>query len=395
MSMPLSDVTVLDFGQIYQGSYATVLLAKAGANVIKIEPPGGEPLRRRAPPGAKTTLPFAMLNANKRAVTLNLKSARGRELLFEMVRRADVLLENFAPGTMDNMGTGWSVLHGINPRLIYATATGYGISGPDSRNLAMDLTVQAASGIMSVTGFPDGPPVRAGVTVADFMGGIHIHSAIMTALYERERSGIGRLVETAMLEAVYYTMAGTMDQYHRTGKVPKRSGNSSGGAVSPFGLYPVKDGFIAIHTGTDQHWLNILDAAGRQELKADPRWQTMHGRSAYLDEINAIVSAWTSGLTKAEAAEQARKFRIPVAPVREVDEVMNDRHMHERGMLEWVDHPDLGRVVLPRSPLRVHGTEMAPTLPSPRLGQHNDEIFGGWLGLSNEELESLRREGVI
>src|SRR5215469_4798100 len=155
-SLPLAGVTVIDFGQIFQGPYATLLLAKAGADVIKIEPPHGEPLRRRAQPGKSATLPFAMLNQNKRGVTLNLKHPRGRELLFAMVRRADVLLENFSPGTMDDLGVGYAVLREINPRLIYATGTGFGISGPDRDNLAMDLTIQAASGIMSVTGAPDG-----------------------------------------------------------------------------------------------------------------------------------------------------------------------------------------------------------------------------------------------
>jgi hypothetical protein len=174
--LPLAGLTVIDFGQIFQGPYATFLLAKGGADVVKVEPLQGEPLRRRALPGKSATLPFAMLNQNKRAVTLNLKHARGRELLFEMVRRADVLLENFSPGTMDDLGVGWDVLHEINPRLIYATGTGFGVSGPDRDNLAMDLTIQAASGIMSVTGAPDravrarpqrwwragGPPRRGG-----------------------------------------------------------------------------------------------------------------------------------------------------------------------------------------------------------------------------------------
>jgi CoA:oxalate CoA-transferase len=220
LPLPLAGVTVIDFGQIFQGSYASLLMAKAGANVIKIEPPHGEPLRQRAPPGRNSTLPFAMLNANKRGITLNLKSARGRELLLEMVRRADVLLENFAPGAMDALGVGWSVLHEVNPHLIYATGTGYGISGADKDNLAMDLTVQAASGIMSVTGFPDRQPVRAGITVADFMGGTHLYAGIVTALYERDRSGVGRLVEIAMQEAVYYTLAAAFEQLSRTGKVP-------------------------------------------------------------------------------------------------------------------------------------------------------------------------------
>ena len=170
-----------------------------------------------------------MLNQNKRAVTLNLKHPRGRELLFEMVRRADVLLENFSPGTMDDLGVGWSVLHEINPRLIYATGTGFGISGPDRDNLAMDLTIQAASGIMSVTGAPDGPPMKAGPTLVDFMGGIHLYGAILTALYERDRSGEGRLVEVAMQETVYSSLAASFEYYHRTGQPPPRTGNRQAG----------------------------------------------------------------------------------------------------------------------------------------------------------------------
>jgi CoA:oxalate CoA-transferase len=395
VTTPLAGLTVLDFGQIFQGSYATLLLAKGGANVIKIEPPNGEPLRRRTPPGAKTTLSFAMLNANKRGITLNLKDQRGRDLLFEMVRRADIVLENFGPGAMDRMACGWDVLHKVNPRLIYATGTGFGISGPDRDNLAMDLTVQAASGIMSVTGFPDGPPVRAGVTVADFMGGIHVYAGIMTALYERDRSGVGRLVEVSMEEAVYYTLAGPLEMMNRTGKVPPRSGNQSGGAVAPYGVFPVKDGFIAIHTGTEQHWHNILDAAGRQDLKDDPRFRTMHDRSRMLDETNAVVTAWTGTLTKAEAVAQGQKYRIPIAPVRDVQEVMLDPHMHARGMLEWAEHPELGRVVLPTSPLRIHGLDIAEAHPSPWVGQHNDEIYRDWLGLSQADLDGLRKDGVI
>ncbi|WP_158931071.1 CaiB/BaiF CoA-transferase family protein [Acidisphaera sp. S103] len=393
--LPLAGVIVVDFGQIFQGSYASVLMAKAGADVIKIEPPHGEPLRQRAPPGRATTLPFVMLNANKRGITLNLKRPRGRELLFDMVRRADVLLENFGPGAMDSLGVGWSVLHEINPRLIYATGTGYGISGPDRGNLAMDLTVQAASGIMSVTGFPDRPPVRAGITVADFMGGTHLYAGIVTALYERDRSGVGRLVEIAMQETVYYTLASSLEQFSRSGNVSQRAGNNSGGSAAPYGLYPLRDGFLAIHPGTEQHWRNILMAAGRDDLLDDPRFRTMHDRSRHLDEVNAIVTAWTSGLTKAEVAEQAQRFRIPCFPVRDVSEVMHDPHMHCRGMLEWVDHPDLGNVVLPTSPIRLHETDVAPATPSPRLGQHNDEVYGGWLGLNPDEIAALRAEGVI
>src|SRR3981189_2579468 len=254
--LPLAGLVVIDFGQIFQGPYATFLLAKGGADVIKIEPLQGEPLRRRALPGKSATLPFAMLNQNKRAVTLNLKHPRGRELLFEMVRRADVLLENFSPGTMDDLGVGWSVLRELNPRLVYATGTGFGISGPDRDNLAMDLTIQAASGIMSVTGgpdrttlamdltigpasgnmsvtgAPDGPPMKAGPTLVDFMGGIHLYAGVVTALFQRMATGAGQLVEGAMQETVVTLLASSYDYYRRTGKAPPRAGNRQAGLNS-------------------------------------------------------------------------------------------------------------------------------------------------------------------
>src|SRR5258708_2406815 len=223
--LPLAGLVVIELGQTFEGRDATFRREKGGADVIKIEALSGEPLCRRALPGKSATLPFAMLNQNKRAITLNLKHARGRELLFEMVRRADVLLENFSPGTMDDLGVGWSVLHEINPRLIYATGTGFGISGPDRDNLAMDLTIQAASGIMSVTGAPDRPPLKAAPALVDFMGGIHLYPGLLTALYERDRSGEGRLVQVAMQDTVYPSLAASFEYYHRTGEPPPRTGN--------------------------------------------------------------------------------------------------------------------------------------------------------------------------
>jgi len=392
---PLAGITVLDFGQVFQGPYASFLLAQAGADVIKIEPPNGEPLRHRAPPGVPVTLPFAMLNANKRGITLNLKSAEGKELLFDLVRRADVLLENFAPGTMDGLGIGWDVVREINPRLIYATGTGFGISGPDRDTLAMDLTVQAASGIMSMTGYPDRPPVRAGVTLVDFMGGIHLYAAIMTALYDRNRTDKGQRVEIAMQEAVYFTLSGGLDFYNRTGKTPVRAGNGqSAGSVSPYNVYKTMDGYVAIHTVSEQHWLNILAAAGRDDVKGDPRFKTNHDRCQNVPAVDAIVSEWLATLTKAEAVAAGRKHRFPLAAVREIPEVMNDAHMHERGALNWVEHPQIGRVVLPSSPLRLHGAASVERTASPKLGQHNDEVLR-WLGKDDATIERLRRDKAI
>lgn len=394
--LPLSGLVIIDFGQIFQGPYATLLLAKNGADVIKIEPPSGEPLRRRARPGTSATLPFAMLNQNKRAVTLNLKHARGRELLFAMVRRADVLLENFSPGTMDGLGVGWNVLHEINPRLVYATGTGFGISGPDRDNLAMDLTIQAASGIMSVTGAPDGPPMKAGPTLVDYMGGIHLYGAILTALYDRMSSGEGRLVEVAMQETVYPSLAASFEYYHRTGEPPPRTGNRQAGlSTAPYNVYPAADGHVAIHNVTERHWQNLTAAMGREELQRDPRFAANADRIAHMDDTDAVVAAWTRTLPKMEIFARLKAARVPCAPVRTAPEVMADRHMHERGMLADIEHPELGPITLPSSPLRLHGLAVAPAAASPTIGQHNAEIYGGWLGLSDKELAALKDEGAI
>ena len=394
MTTPLAGITVLDFGQIFQGPYATMLMAKAGADVIKIEPPGGEPLRRRVVAlGGDTTLPMAMLNANKRAVTLNLKSETGKDLLKQMVARADVLLENFSPGTLDGLGVGYEVLKEINPRLVYATGTGFGISGPDRDNLAMDFTIQAASGIMSVTGDPAGPPMKAGPTLVDFMGGIHLYAAVMTALLQRTATGQGQLVEVAMQEAVYPTLASSYDYHVRTGKVPPRAGNRQAGLSSaPYNAFQTKDGWVAVHVVTEGHWQNLLRAMGRADLLNDPRFDTNEARTENMDATEALVTAWTLGLNKMEVVAAAKRYKIPVAAVRNAVEVMNDPHMHERGMLERIDHPSLGEIIVPNSPLRLHGSDRVAPLPSPKLGQHNAEVYGAWLG---QDMEALRRSGAI
>src|SRR6201996_461817 len=391
MTTPLAGITVLDFGQIFQGPYATMLMAKAGADVIKIEPPGGEPLRRRviATVGEKTP-PIARLNANKRAVTLNLKSDAGKDLLKRMVAKADVLLENFSPGTLDGLGVGYEVMKQVNPRLIYATGTGFGISGPDRDNLAMDLTVQAASGIMSITGDPDGPPMKAGPTLVDFMGGIHLYAAVMTALLQRVTTGEGQLVEVAMQEAVYPTLASSYDYHLRTGKLPPRTGNRQAGLASaPYNAFQTKDGWVAIHAVTEGHWQNLLRAMGRDDLLDDPRFSTNPARTENMAATEALVTAWTIGLGKAEIVATAKRYKIPAAPVRNAVEVMKDPHMHERGMLQQVDHPSLGPVILPNSPLRLHGSDRVEPLPSPSLGQHNRAVYGDWLGLGTGGVEGL------
>lgn len=394
---PLEGVTIIDLGQVYQGPYATFLMAKAGADVIKVEPLGGEPGRARAEINEGAMLPFEMLNANKRSVTVNLKSEAGKAILVELVRSADVLLENFAPGVMDRLGVGWEVLSAANPRLIYASGTGYGLSGPHRDSLAMDITVQAMSGMMSVTGMSDGPPVKCGPAVADFLGGTHLYAGILTALFDRERTGRGRLVEVSMQEAVFSTLASTLGMIF--GKPPSdnvRTGNRhSGLAIAPYNVYRTLDGYIAIINIQEAHWRGLLRIMEREDLVDDDRFATNAQRVANMAETDSLIETWTSQHRSDEIFALAKANRVPCAPVRDVAEVLLDPHMHERGMLEWVEHPRLGRTVLPNSPLRYHGVSQAPATASPGLGEHTRQILSERLGLTQVDLDRLAEQGAI
>jgi CoA:oxalate CoA-transferase len=394
--LPLEGVTVVDLGQIYNGPYCSFLLAMAGARVIKIETPGGEHLRKRSVV-AGAALPFAMLNSNKTFATLNLKTERGRELLREMVRRSDILVENFAPGVMDRLGVGYEALSAIHPRLVYGAGSGYGRSGPKKDFPAMDLTVQAMAGIMHVTGFPDRPPVKAGPAMGDFMGGVHLYGGIVTALYESQKTGRGRLVEVSMQEAVYASLASNLGLHFSMGNsVPPRTGNRHGGmAEAPYNVYPTQDGYIAIICVGEVHWKSLCKAMQREELLADPRFANLKLRVQHMDEIDEIVGGFTTTHTKDALFKLLMGHRVACAPVRDLDEVINDEHMHERRALQWVDHPMYGRVCLPNSPMRYEGAQPLELQPSGELGCDNEAVYCDWLGLSQGEFQQLRTEEVI
>jgi CoA:oxalate CoA-transferase len=377
--LPLEGVVVIDLSQIYNGPYATFLMALAGAEVIKVEPPGGEPLRRRGVVGG-AALPFAMLNVCKKSVELDLKTREGREALIDMVRSADVLVENFAPGTMERLQLGADLLQATNPRLILASSSGFGRDGPYRDYPAMDLTIQAFAGIMSITGFADRPPVKAGPALCDFFAGVHLYGAITTALFERERRNVARRVEVAMQDAVYASLSSSLGLFWASKDAevapPSRTGNRHGGlAESPYNVYPTSDGWIAIICVGERQWASLALAIGRPELAEDPRFQSLKLRVEAMDEVDAIVSAWTSQRTKEEAFETLISQKVPCAPVRNLSEVVNDPNMHARGTLEWQDHPELGRIVVQNSPLRFSGAKLRPLEPSQRLGASNAEIL--------------------
>ncbi|MDM0021826.1 CaiB/BaiF CoA transferase family protein [Variovorax saccharolyticus] len=393
---PLAGITVIDLSHVYNGPYATFLMAMAGANVIKVEPFQGEHLRSRGDMGG-AALPFAMLNSNKQPVTLNLKTEQGRELLREMVARADILVENFAPGVMERLGVGSAALHEVNPRLVYGSSSGYGKSGPYRDYPAMDLVMQAMCGVIDSTGFPDQPPVKSGAAICDFMAGIHLYAAIMTALYERERTGRGRVVEVSMQDATYASLASNLGMLHARGAdAPARTGNRHGGlGISPYNVYETTDGFVVLNAPGDHHFRAILGVMGRSDLQDNARFATRSARVENFADVDALIEGWTRTLTRNDVAKRMLAAKVPCAPVRDLTEVMHDENMHARGSLQWIDHPELGDVVLPHSPLVFEGTERRPIEPSLPLGASNRAVFGLWLGHSEDELTSFEAAGAI
>ncbi len=389
--LPFDGLTVLDLGQYYQAPYAGLLLALAGADVVKIEALQGEPMRR---PDKRASFAQAVLNSNKRGITLNLKHARGPELFLRLAERADVVIENFAPGVMDRLGVGYEVLQRRNPKLVYATGTGFGLSGPDRDGLALDAVIQAHGGLTAMTGPVEGTPFKAGGTVVDFLGGTHLYAGIATALFARTRTGRGRLVEVALQEVLYPALTSGLATLHYQGANAVRQGNRNS-VLAPYNLFTTRDGHVMLMCTTDEHWRRLLSAMEREELADDPRFAKNKARMQHLAETEAVVEAWTLAHTRAEVFAAAKRVGVAAASVRSLEEVMNDEHMHARGMLMRVDHPDLGNVVLPTSPIRYDQRVPAPLAPSPGLGAHNAEVYEGWLGLSPTELDELHAQGVI
>ena len=370
---PLSGITVLDLGQIYQGPYCGFLLAMAGARVIKVEPPQGEPIRSRR----GVSLPLAMLNSNKEGVSLDLKQAGDKQAFLQLVDQADVVLENFLPGVMDRLGLGPKALLERNPRLIYASASGYGSSGPYKDMLAMDLTIQAMSGMMNATGFPDQPPLKAGPSICDFLGGAHLYGLITTALVERTRTGKGRICECAMLDAAYIAITSTIGLHYDDPEANPRTGNRHAGlAMAPYNVYRCADGYVAIICVKEEHWQGVARAMDRADLVGLPEYATHSARCERMEDVDAMVGAWTSALSRDALMKLAQIHRFPAAPVRTTAEVVSDPHLHARGMLSNFKHPDLGDIVLPNSPLRFDGLPPMPLKANPTLGQDNVHIFG-------------------
>lgn len=370
MSPAFDGVRVLELGHVYNGPYCGLLLAQLGAEVIKVEPPGGEPLRFRSHQPTESH-EFVMLNSNKHSVVLDLKTQAGRQALLDLVETADVLIENFAPGTMERLELAPERLLRHNPRLIVASGKGYGSTGPYAHMSAMDITVQAMSGSASATGDPEGPPTKAGAAFVDFSGGIHLFGAVAAALFQRERTGRGQIVEVSMHDTIYPMLASSLGGLHNdpARQLPERTGNRhSGMAVAPYNIYPASDGWLAIICISERHWHGVATALGRAELIDDVRFRTEKDRVTNIDAVDEEVSSVTSTRTRAELVRDLQAAGVPCAPVKSVREVDTDEHLIERGMITYVDHPARGRVPVPGCPLRLSDSPVGSLRAAPLLG---------------------------
>lgn len=397
MVKPLDDVRVLDLTHVYNGPYATLMLALMGAEVIKVEPPQtGERVRNIFKiRGTQESYPYLMLNSNKKGITLNLKTEQGRELLKELAKQSDVVVENFAVGVLDKLGLGYDVLKELHPGLIYASSTGFGRSGPYSEYPAYDPIIQAMIGIMSTTGFPDNPPVKAGPPVLDILGGIHLCAGILAALHMRDRTGVGTIVETSLYDAAIGPLISQFSSHFVNG-ITGRWGNTAPGRIlSPYNCYKAKDGYILLLVADDGKWRAFCGAIDRTDLLDDERYATIAGRAKHFDELDAIVGEWVAQHTRREVIEILAGADVTCGIVQDVPEVLKDPHLRERGTLQEITHPTVGKVTVVGSPLRFD--EQPPTVdsPSPTLGQHNDIVYGKLLGLSAREMSSLKEQGVI
>ena len=406
----LEGVRVLDLTQFFSGPQATLFLAGLGAEVIRIDSPAGAAGVALGPPYAgRDGVAFQRRHADdlgvnylkrargKKAVGLDLKQPAGRELFFRLVDRADVVVENFSVGVADRLGIGYAAVAARNPRTVYCALTGYGSSGPDSHLKAYDVTVQAAAGLMSVTGLPGQPPTKAGTALSDAIAGSFAMAGVLAALYDRERTGAGQFVDVSMVDCLFALLFDDpIDWYERLG-VPVRQGNRIL-RFSPVNTYRTADGWAVLGAATPAQWQGVLTALGREDLAADPDWSSLDWRVAHNDRVDALMQAWADGRTTAEAVAAMRDAGAIAAAIHGPEELAAWPHLRARGMYQALPHPTLGlleEVGAPGFPLKFGAARTGYDSPAPLPRQHNAEVFGDLLGLDAAALAALERDGVI
>jgi crotonobetainyl-CoA:carnitine CoA-transferase CaiB-like acyl-CoA transferase len=389
-------VRVLDLSRVLAGPFCGMLLADMGAEVIKLEIPGrGDDSRQFPPFVGEESMYYVNLNRGKRSITVNLKTDEGRRLFVELVKRCDVLLENFRPGTMERLGLGYERLKEANPRLVYAAISGFGQYGPYRERPGYDIIGQAMGGLLSITGWPDGPPTRSGTAIGDILSSLFCCVGILAALNIRERTGEGQMVDVSLVDSVFAALENIPQRFYVDGRVPGRIGNRYE-FVYPYDTFRAMDGWVVIGIANDTIWERFIEATSLKGLGADPRFASNVLRVENHEALRPLIEEWTMDREKAAIVELLNRHRVPSCPIYDVRETSEDDHIGgARGMVVELDQPGLGTVKVQGNPVKMSETKPAPQGPAPSLGEDTFEVLRELLGLAPEEYERLRERGVV
>lgn len=390
----LNGIKVLDLSRVLAGPFCTMMLADMGAEVIKIEVPGkGDDSRNFGPFVNGESGYYMNINRNKKGITLNLKG-RGKELFLEMVKKADMVVENYRPGVMEKLGIGYEELKRVNPAIIYGAVSGFGHYGPYTLRPGYDVIGQASSGLMSVTGWPDGGPTRIGTAMADSLAGYSLAIGLLAALQYRNQTGIGQKVDIGMMDAGIASMQIIYPIYTMGGRIPERIGNRYESNY-PTDTFRTKDGMIVIGAANDKLWQKLCEVMGKKELAMDERYDKNPKRVERYQEIKPIIEAWTLENSSEEVMDQLLEAGVPASPINNLEQVVHDPHANARKMFVHVEHPVAGDTLLNGSQFKMTVTDPVIDTPAPLLGQHNEEVYKELLGFDTSQLEELKKQGVI
>ena len=399
----LQGVKIIDLTQFEAGPTCTEALAWMGADVVKVENPNRGDPGRRLKPNHQDDDPFYfhILNANKRSMTANLKSPKGLELVRDLLREADVMVENFAPGAIERLGLGYDEVKKINPGIIYAQVKGFGEGSPFEKNLAFDMIAQACGGTFSVTGDPDGPPTRPGISLGDTGTGMLLAITVLGALYKKRETGEGHKLEVAMQDAILHYMRIPFSTMGLTQKPAERGGGKVPGIENaPMGLYACAPGgpndyiYIMTSRANPEHWDRLLKVVGREDLIGDEKYNTPAKRLQHEPEVDKIIAAWTKTETKFDAMKIVGEAGIPAGAVMDTAELYADKTFEERGVMQTMEHPVHEPFKMPGWPVRVDGKAVR-IKSSPMLGEHTEQVIGEWLGLNEAAVGELKAAGAV
>lgn len=395
MKKPLAGVKVIDFTRVYSGPYCTMMLADLGAEVIKVERKGlGDDTHFFAPRKDGESGYFAYLNRNKKSLSLDLKAPESVEIVKELAKWADIVVENFSPGVVDRLRIGYEDLKKVNPKIIYGSISGFGQTGPYRKKPAYDVVCQAMGGFMALTGEKDGKPYKLGPSIVDASAGIHMAFALMVALHYRTRTGLGQFIDIGMMDTAFSTLENFVVTKTLTGTAPTRNGNANLGSA-PFNSFKTKDGYVAIAVANNNLFDKLTRAIDRRDLFENEKFKENHFRKANEEELNSEVEKWTLQYTTSEVVKILDEASVPVGPILGVDELLEDPHLKSRDMLVDITHPMLGTVTYPGNPLKFSESSELCFESSPLLGEHNDYVLKNILNIDDAKIKEYKDKEIF